>query len=232
VLLGAVLLQLAMGLLLDRDAIDSRMARALAMFVLSQVACGRGGGTPPRVEDAAAPTPSTDTAPFSLVVYGEGVGVIYQYDALVAALAARPPTTVAFELGPDDVEQFVIGPEPSGRYNLVLAPAASERWRVASPKLHDTVPFEVKLGDRRLFVGVIYTPIGAAYIRTPVLHRGRLDDDERGVLTVSAYLGAAFDGQIDATLAARIDSGELRAYFARRGVLQVLAAPPAFRPDW
>jgi hypothetical protein len=190
-------------------------------FALLAAACG--------ADRRGAPA---DPAPFSLVIHANWLGVIYEYDDLMAALAKEPASQVVFRAGPEDIAALVIGPQPSPHYDLVLTPAASARWQAATDAHRDTAPFELALGDRRLLAGVVYTPIGAAAIRTPVLHGSRGANGEV-TLTIAAYQGAATmpvgsgGRDLAAALAQRIDDGALRRYFAARGTLRVLSAPPA-----
>ena len=77
----------------------------------------------------------------------------------------------------------------------------------------------------------MYTPIGAAAIQTPVLHRSRFEG--RRSLLLGAYQGAVMGGGVPGpdgkdAAARRIDAPEARALFHERRALVVGATPPAF----
>jgi hypothetical protein len=166
---------------------------------------------------------------FALVVHDRCVGVIYEYEQLLAATRALDPSTIALRLGLDEIAALEIGPAPSPRMRFELVPAAIERVRAAT--LLDTAPFRLELDGESLVTGVVYTPIGAAGIRTPVLHVRAPGDKHVRALTIGAYLGAAMVERGlpgDDVLAQRIDLPALRTAFARHGKLRELDTPPSF----
>jgi hypothetical protein len=167
----------------------------------------------------------------SLQVLPSRVGVVYAYDDLRARVDVDAGRELAvLNVTDADVEKLVVrgAPNTSTTLELRLTEEAERRLAPALAGLGETQPFVVFADERVLFVGVVYTPIGAAAIRTPVLHQGTVDG--RRVLVIASQLGAVFmGGSGDASLAARIDLPTLRSFFAERG--RLLVDPPT-RPTF
>lgn len=158
---------------------------------------------------------------FRLDVYDAQLGVVYEYDALETRMGeVQPP--VAIGLSGEDVSRYRVLEEPGLGVELVLSESASRRLGAALRGLHEAAPFAVYLEGRRLYVGVVYTPMGAAAIRTPILHveerEGRL------TLRIDEHIGAGFGDELPAGVPPwprRVDVAVLRRAFRAVGALEV-----------
>lgn len=167
---------------------------------------------------------------FTLEIHGQPVGVVYELAELEKRMSDGGGAPVAMRLGIDDVTRLVVGPQPSSLIELHLTAEASRRVRTAIPPLAETLPFRVRVDERELFVGVVYTAIGAAAIRTPVLHVSEGERDSPVVLVIGAQQGAAY-GMSSPEAAKRTDRSELRQAFRSRGKLEEREQPLVFRRD-
>lgn len=174
----------------------------------------------------ARPAPERPAGPpeLALDVYEQRVGVIYEYDRLLARLREGGGGRVQAHFDEYDVEAYVVGPEPSGLVQMQLGERASSRWRARVPPLADTQPFVVTHRGQHLFSGVVYPAMGAAAIDAPVVHVS--EHDGKVVLTFGGSQGAAYMAATTA-IAERVDLRVLRALFGRHGVLREEKRPPS-----
>ncbi len=149
------------------------------------------------------------------------VSVTKDYAALEQRVGALDPE-VLVSLRDPDVTSAAVAESPASRLELHLsAQASATAAALTQAYLH---PFRVSCDEESLFVGVVYSQVGAAAIETPVLHVSQ-SADESLVLRLGAWEGAwqgpsqLKDAQL---LAARLDRAELRAAFCRDGVLSKL----------
>jgi hypothetical protein len=205
----------------------SLMRQLRWVLACAAVALGVGIGVSGRGAtggDSTKPATSTGTATapthFALRIYGKRVDVKYQYADLTAAagdLASQEPVVTLTE---EDVAAFQADAAPSSRMLIGLTDQSSRRWSAALAGMKDTQPFTVSLDGRTLYLGVVYTMIGAAAIQTPVLHIQ--DNKGRMELRLGAWQGAWYGmGRGDAS---RLEQKDVRALFEKRGVLSTLPA--------
>jgi hypothetical protein len=149
------------------------------------------------------------------------VDVIYEYQDLEQAVISIPQD-VLVSFTDTDIEWAAAEPPAASRIEMHLTPQASSLHGAVleNASLH---PFRISCGGESLFVGVIYEMIGAAGIRTPVLHVAR-DSVDNVVLYLGAWQGAWVASMSMEYTAARdrIDRSELRAVFCQRGALREL----------
>lgn len=196
--------------------------RRLALLGLIVGVCfgaGCGGKT-----QTVAP-PSTDPPRLHVDVYATHVGVVYQYDQLVpkvdAVVAAEAPVASITEL---DVARCTIAPRYARTMTLTLTDEASARVRGALAARTETEPVVATLDQARLWVGVVYNPMGAAAIETPIASFGGLAS---GAITVKIdeVIGVGLRVPTTSVTPTRIDVDAVRALFSARGVLVEAANP-------
>jgi hypothetical protein len=151
------------------------------------------------------------------------VDVIYDYASLEQKIASIPPDVLA-SFTDADIASVAAEPPAASRIEMHMTPEASSRYGTVleNALLH---PFRFSCGGQSLFVGVIYDMIGAAGIRTPVLHVAR-DAENPLVLRLGAWQGAwmGMATMEDPGARKRIDRPELRAVFCLRGALRELSS--------
>ncbi len=155
-------------------------------------------------------------------VLSASVATIYEYPELQHELSSIPQD-VLVSFTDADIAWAAAEPSPASRIEMHMTPEASSAHGAAleGAGLH---PFRVSCDGQELFVGVIYEMIGAAAIKTPVLHVAR-DAENSVVLSLGAVQGAWLMGGLASPESKeRIDRPELRAAFCQRGVLRELDA--------
>jgi hypothetical protein len=145
-----------------------------------------------------------------LDVYDQMVSIEYDYADLEQTVASLPQQLMV-SVSTDDVAWTASDEPASARFELHLKTEESARYGDA---LEDAImhPFRVSCGGQSLFVGQVYSMIGAAAFQTPVLHVSR-DDDDAIILRLGAWQGGWSASMSPSTLAARqrLDRPELRA---------------------
>jgi hypothetical protein len=152
------------------------------------------------------------------------VGVVYQYDALLESMARQDTEKSRVRLTEEDISCYAVGPAPSATAAMLLTQEATARWRAAGV-IPETTAFWISVSGERLFSGVFYHAIGAAGIRTPVIHVGRVREQQ--LLFLGAIQGAT--GRLilpEATT--RLDQPAIREVFRRLHRLQEKEEPPSF----
>lgn len=200
-----------------RDRVG-RWIRRFACGACVGVGVGVGvAGCGSKTQSAAPPT--SDAPRLRLDVYATHVGVIYQYDQLVAkvdaVVAAEAPVASITEL---DVARCAIAPRYARTMTWTLTDDASARVRAALVARSETEPVVATLDQARLWVGVVYTPMGAAAIETPIVSFGGLAS---GPITVKIdeTIGVGLGRPTTSSTPTRIDVDAVRAIFGARGAL-------------
>jgi hypothetical protein len=154
-------------------------------------------------------------------VFDEMVSINYQYAELEETVASLPPLFSA-SVSTADVERVAADVGPTARFEMHLSAAASASYGAA---LENAVmhPFRVSCDGQSLFVGQVYSMIGAAAFQTPVLHVSR-DVDDSIILRLGAWQGGWSASTSPSTLAARerLDRPQLRATLCLAGAIEEL----------
>jgi hypothetical protein len=157
-------------------------------------------------------------------IFAEFVSIPSDYEELQSEVATLTGG-IEISIPSAEVEWAAADAFPSPRFEFRLTEEASVT-HTALKELYETRPFRLSCNDRELFVGVTYMLIGAAAIRTPVLH---IEEAESGAirLLLGAWQGAwgLTSSTGDVTLRERIDRPELRAAYCGRGILDELEEP-------
>ena len=156
-----------------------------------------------------------------LDVFAEYLNVTYEYADLETKIASLSKD-IAVSVTDADVKSAEADPPPARRIQLNLKPEASSRLgpMLVDLRMH---PFRLSCGGQRLLVGVVYDEIGAAAIRTPVLHLEKKADGSVA-LRLGAWQGAwmGFPSFSDSAVQERLDRPELRAVLCEKGALRQL----------
>jgi hypothetical protein len=154
-------------------------------------------------------------------VFDKMVSINYQYADLEQTVAALPPLFLA-SVSSADVARVASDMPPTARFEMHLSAAASALYGAA---LENSVmhPFRVSCDGQSLFVGQVYSMIGAAAFQTPVLHVAR-DADDTIILRFGAWQGGWVASTSPSTLAARerLDRPELRGALCLAGAIEEL----------
>lgn len=189
-------------------------AGVLIALVVSVLA-GCGG----QVQATASPGVDAGAPRFRLDVYASHVGVVYEYDQLVPevdeVIAKEAPIATLTEL---DVARCAIAPRYARTMTLTLTAEAATRVGAALAATSQTEPVEAKLDGARLWVGVVYEPMGAAAIETPIVSFGGLESRPVTV-KIDETIGVGLGSPTTSAAPTRIDVDALRALFSARGVL-------------
>ena len=154
-------------------------------------------------------------------VFDKMLSINYQYAELEETVASLPPLFLA-SLSTADVARVAADAGPTARFEMHLSAAASARYGAAleTAFMH---PFRVSCDGQSLFVGQVYSMIGAAAFQTPVLHVAR-DVDDSIILRLGAWQGGWSASTSPSTLAARerLDRPQLRATLCLAGAIEEL----------
>jgi hypothetical protein len=163
---------------------------------------------------AVVNTPA-ESARLQFKMYDERVGVIYDYNKLEPkvneVVLKRSPSATFTE---QDVGSFAIAPQFAATMSLTLTKDATARIGTALSNADETYPVVATIDGKPFWVGVVYNPIGAAAIRTPIVSISR-NADGLAVVKIDAWIGV-FGTSLSSKEPTRIDSDELRAILATR----------------
>jgi hypothetical protein len=173
---------------------------------------------PPTQGSTRPPPPRGEVVPeYRLEVRRERLGVIYEHAEVEARVAALDWSSPIVVQGNDIAEYRVDGETQGLSVQLVLTPEAAARLGDELVAAEEAAPFRVLLGGEVLVVGLIYFPMGAAALTSPILH---VERGEQLVVHLDERIGmgmgmAAPEGQ------RLVDRAEIRDAFRRANALVV-----------
>jgi hypothetical protein len=153
---------------------------------------------------------------YRLELRRERLGVIYEHAEVEARAAALDWSSPIVIRGEDVAEYRVEGEQQGLRVQLVLTPEAGARLGDELLGAEEAAPFRVVFDGDVVFVGLVYFPMGAAALTSPILH---VEPGERVVVGIDERIGMGMAMAAEGNL--RVDRPELREAFRRAGALVV-----------
>lgn len=154
-------------------------------------------------------------------VYEQAIGTTSDYAAIEKAVDALPPSFL-LSFTTADITWAGAEAPAAARIELRLSAAVSAEHGKALLGAFNH-PFRLSCAQKRVFVGLIYMPQGAAAIPAPVFHVSR-DAQDGIILRLGASQTAWLfpDSAVDIASRNRLDRPELRAALCAAGVLHEL----------
>lgn len=194
-----------------------------SLIVLLCASCAEAPvATPPpptTTQGSTAPArPRGEVVPeYRLELRRERLGVIYEHAEVEARVAALDWSSPIVIQGSDIAEYRVEGENQGLRVQLVLTPEAGARIGDELVAVEEAAPFRVVLGGEVLVVGLVYFPMGAAALTSPILH---VERGEQVVVQLDERIGMGI-GMAAAEGSLRVDRPEIRDAFRRANALVV-----------